>query len=67
MKLIAVFFAALTSFSLSLNMAASTPFQVLFAALIQTLMAFSTAQTLKGVIIVNGWNIDCGSFNCGCD
>ena len=65
MKLIAVFFAALTSFSL--NMAASTPFQVLIAALIQTLMAYSTAVAFKGVIIVNGWDFDCGSFNCGCD
>ena len=67
MKLIAVFFAALTSFSLSLNMTAFTPLDVLVAALIQTSLAYSTALAFKGVIIVNGWDFDCGSFNCGCD
>ena len=67
MTLIAVFFAALTSFSLSLSMTTSAPFDVLIAALTQTFMAFSTAQTFKGVIIVNGWNINCGSLNCGCE
>ena len=67
MKLIALFFVALTLFSLSLNLTAFTPLEVLVAALIQTLMAYSTAVAFKGVIIVNGWDFDCGSFNCGCD
>ena len=67
MMRIAVFFAALTSFSLSLNLAAVTPLDVLVAAFMQTLVATATAVASLGVIIVNGWDVDCGSFNCGCD